>query len=443
MKSLARRSVFSKLLIAGFGFTLLINAIVFFGTHWIMRSAKMPVVERIDASLGRATVSLARELEAAPGRETGERIKTQYGFEVATAAWATGEVTAERLQQEFRPERSLEGGQVELGRAGAAPGPVFRLHTTGGPIYFLGDHVIRTTVTPPRGRMLLQLVLVSLSILAVYLVVRRTIRPLKTLERGVVALTQGDLDHSVEIEGDDEFADMGRAFNQMRARIRAMLAEREQLLADMSHEFRSPLTRMRVALELMDGCDARDAIVEDVLELDSMVTHILESARLENRGGGLRSEKVALSALLDEKAAAAGPHPGVARHRPPAPVFAAGDPALLGILFKNLLENALKYSTGVAQPVEITEKQGDDGLITVVVRDHGPGIPAGERERVFEPFYRVDKSRSKNTGGFGLGLALCRKIALAHGGTIRLAAPAQGQGLEAIVTLPAASAPPS
>jgi signal transduction histidine kinase len=274
----------------------------------------------------------------------------------------------------------------------------------------------------------------ALIILLAYLVLRRSLRPLRALHEGVTRLSEGELDVSVPSRTRDEFGALAEAFNQMVRRISEMLRARDQLLLDVSHELRSPLTRVKVALALMPEGDKRQRIEADVAEMEAMLAELLELERL--RGGrGLRRERLDLVALLREVVEGFQDRPPGVRFVAEAPeIWAEVDGEKIRVVLRNLLENAFKYSLAESRPVEVRVKTDGEAVI-VIVRDDGPGLPTEDLHNLFEPFFRVDRSRSKKSGGYGLGLSICKRIVEAHGGRIE-AANKSGRGAEFTVTLP-------
>ncbi|HEV7509179.1 MAG TPA: HAMP domain-containing sensor histidine kinase [Thermoanaerobaculia bacterium] len=274
----------------------------------------------------------------------------------------------------------------------------------------------------------------AMIVLLAYLVLRRSLRPLRALHEGVARLSEGELDVTVPSRTRDEFGALAEAFNQMVRRISEMLRARDQLLLDVSHELRSPLTRIKVALALLPEGDKQRRIEADVAEMEAMIAELLELERL--RGGqGLRRERLDLVALLRQVAEGFEDRPPGVRFVAAAPeIWAEVDGEKIRVVLRNLLENAFKYSLADSRPVEVVVKT-DGEAVTLVVADDGPGLPADDLHNLFEPFFRVDRSRSKKSGGYGLGLSICKRIVEAHGGRIE-AANRSGRGAEFTVTLP-------
>ncbi|HJS56999.1 MAG TPA: HAMP domain-containing sensor histidine kinase [Vicinamibacteria bacterium] len=237
---------------------------------------------------------------------------------------------------------------------------------------------------------------------------RRLTGRLERLRQRVEDLGGGKLEARAPIEGRDEVAALARSFNSAAERIEALVMAQRRMLAFASHELRSPLARLSVALEMMAADPALKARARrDLAELDGLIGELLEASRLEAQGA--RAEAVDLLALVAEEAARSGADvEGV-------PVVLRGDARLLRRLVRNLLENARRHGAGSAVEARV-ESDGPGARLSVA--DRGPGVPESERERIFEPFYRPPGS-AESGEGYGLGLALVRQIARAHGGDAR------------------------
>jgi len=246
---------------------------------------------------------------------------------------------------------------------------------------------------------------------------RRLLLPLRALADGVVRLTRGDLNVSIASSSRDEFAALTDAFNRMVTRVREMLAAREQLLTDVSHELRSPITRMKVALELLPDSETRTRLAADVHELEALVTEVLELQRLQSVHG-IHKEPMDLVLLTENVVASFGQtKPAITMKAGERPVSIAADMRLMTVVLRNLIENAVTHSLPDSGPVFVSVEKTAAGVV-IRVQDDGPGIPEQEAERVFEPFYRLDRSRSRQTGGYGLGLSICKRAIAAHGGRL-------------------------
>ena len=257
-------------------------------------------------------------------------------------------------------------------------------------------------------------------------VARRLTQRLEALQRGVQRWGEGDLSARLPEGGQDEVADLSRRFNAAAERVQSLMASQaallqsqKSLLANASHELRSPLARIRMAVELsgtQGSPAARDEILRSITELDQLVDEILLASRLDAREADMGTvESVDLIGLLAEECARVGavfelPEgtgevvvPGVAR--------------LLRRAVRNLLENAVRHGRRTGHAEVVAQLSLEGGYAVLHIDDRGPGVPPDQRERIFEPFYRLPGA-SEREGGVGLGLALVRQIAARHGGSV-------------------------
>ncbi len=280
----------------------------------------------------------------------------------------------------------------------------------------------------PVGYLLLIALVVALG---AYPVVRTLTRRLESLRSGVEAFGKGDLVARVPVSGSDEVAAVAESFNLAAARIERLVNAHRALLANASHELRSPVTRLRMAMDLDEGDPEgrrRAEMLRNLGEIDQLVDEILLASRLDHVRGLERPERLDLLALVTEECV----RHGIEARGTPADV--TGDARLLTRLTRNLVVNALRHGR---PPVDVAVGIRD-GRVVLTVRDHGEGLPKGEETRVFEPFYRP-AGRSEAAGGWGLGLALVRQIAEHHDGSVRAEA-ADGGGARFVVELPASAA---
>jgi signal transduction histidine kinase len=244
-------------------------------------------------------------------------------------------------------------------------------------------------------------------------VVRRLTRRLEALKLGVEAFGAGALSQRVSEDGRDEVAALGASFNRSAARIEALLNSHRSLLANASHELRSPLARLKMALAMLDEAtpEQRRALQVEVQtnigELDALVEEVLLASRLDAPGGAPQREPVDLLGLAAEEAARLG------ADAEGQSLVVTGEERLLRRALRNLLENARRYG-GESVAVAVAREPG--GAV-ITVSDRGPGVPEAYRERIFEPFFRLP-GHAEREGGVGLGLALVRQIAERHGGRV-------------------------
>jgi signal transduction histidine kinase len=289
--------------------------------------------------------------------------------------------------------------------------------------------------TPRRlraeGHHMLQMLLGIAAVvgLAAYPAVSRLTRRLERLRASLDAWGGGRLDARAGVDGRDEIAAVASSFNAAADRVEGLLAAHKALLAHASHELRSPLTRLRLAVEIYAASPdpaLRPAIEGDIAELDGLVEEILLASRLDHAPAATERETIDLLGLAAEEAARAG---AILRKADPSQTAfdVQGSPRLLRRLIRNLVENAGKHGR---PPVEIELARRDDPLgpaVAITVADQGPGIAEAERERVFEPFYRP-RGHAESAGSWGLGLSIVRQIAERHGGTVACEAAPDGGG---------------
>jgi signal transduction histidine kinase len=283
----------------------------------------------------------------------------------------------------------------------------------------------------PAG-MLAMWVAVALGIgIGAYPVVRRLTRRLERLQASVEAWGEGRLSTRVVVEGEDEVAGLAASFNLAAARIESLVGAQKTMLANASHELRSPLTRIRMAVELLQReapAGVRDELARNIEELDQLIEEVLLASRLDTFAEAERRiESVDLTALVAEECARAG------AELSGATAGIDGEPRLLRRMVRNLLENAHRHGGGTPVEVELT---ADEDARWLRICDGGPGVPEPERDLIFAPFYRVSGAREAE-GGVGLGLSLVRQIARRHGGEVScLGRPGGGSCFE--VRLPRA-----
>ncbi|MDQ3059031.1 MAG: ATP-binding protein [Pseudomonadota bacterium] len=284
--------------------------------------------------------------------------------------------------------------------------------------------------------------LVGLAVaLGAYPIMRRLTLRLEALQRGVERWGSGDLSARVNAQGSDEIAFLAERFNHAAERIETLMDSHRSLLANASHELRSPLARIRMGLELLDPSGAspqRREISRSITELDQLIDEILLASRLDARQADAEPfETLDLTGLAAEECARVNAE--LQAELPGGPdadhsLMLQGSPRLLRRLIRNLLENARRYGRGDITLALSLKSAGAGQRAVIEVHDRGPGVPAGQRERIFEPFYRLPGA-SEREGGVGLGLALVKSISERHGGSVRCEAR-PGGGASFIVELP-------
>ena len=316
-------------------------------------------------------------------------------------------------------------------------------------------HRIRFALAAPpdsqRPRLIGWATLAALLLLtgAAYFSMARLLRPLRAIGAGVEAYGQGRFDVPIAVRRDDELGDLSRRINAMAASLGGMLDAKRALLLAMSHELRSPLTRARINTELLDDSPERAALLLDLNEMAELISTLLEGERLSaasstassaSTASGhsvLQAEPTDLPALLRTAAAAHGAPLHVQIDETIGHVTV--DPTRVRLLLRNLLSNAARHAADAAEPPLLYLQREAEGHIALGLRDHGPGVPADVLPLLADAFYRPDAARTRQRGGVGLGLHLCRLVAQAHGGALRIRNAGAGHaGLDvAMVWVPA------
>jgi signal transduction histidine kinase len=278
-------------------------------------------------------------------------------------------------------------------------------------------------------RLLASLTVLFAAVIVVSLIaVHWATRPLKRLSDAAEGLGRNIDRPPLDETGPDEVVRAARAFNRMQSRLQGYIRDRTRVLAAMSHDLKTPITRLRLRAELLDDPEHRRRFTRDLDEMESMVGATLDFLRGLETGEAVKP--IDVMALLESLQADIAETGGEVTIEGGATAPYPGKPQALKRCLSNLLENAIKYGKRAHVIVE-----DEPAHLRIRIQDEGPGLPPEEVERVFEPFYRAEESRSRETGGTGLGLTIARNVAENHAGTLKLL-NRPGAGLEACLTLP-------
>lgn len=272
---------------------------------------------------------------------------------------------------------------------------------------------------------LLLIIFISGVIILLYFLLRKIFKPLKDLTVAVQQIGDGKYNVKLPVDRNDELGELADSINEMSDKINNSIKAKEQLLIDVSHELRSPLTRIKLGLEV-DSPKKR--IEEDVIEMEKMVTRLLENYKADSAFTDLKIEKTEVVSLLEDTIAEYDTYERINFAKSSDEIYVFGDFEKLQMVFRNLIDNALKYSS---EKVDIELNAGESSVI-IVFADKGVGISGEDLKYIFEPFYRADRSRSRQTGGFGLGLSICKKIIDAHKAEITIESK-PGEGTKVIL----------
>ncbi|OIR07059.1 osmolarity sensor protein EnvZ [mine drainage metagenome] len=336
-----------------------------------------------------------------------------------------------RLPPDFRRDRHERMMAQMLGGRPDAPGRMFfmtQVRLRDGSWVTFDTRVPKESASLPLRLALTLLVLLVTVLLLSLVAVRWLTRPLHVLAAAADELGRDINRPPLPEEGPLEVRSAAQAFNKMQARLVRFIEDRTRMLAAMSHDLKTPITRMRLRAELLEDEEVRDRFEKDLIEMEVMVTQTLDFMKGLDKHQALQPiDVMALLESLQSDYQEMGREVSIEGE---AKLPCLGVPQLLKRCIANLLDNAVNYGKRARIVVE-------EGATELVIRiaDEGPGLQEAELEKVFEPFYRVEGSRSRETGGTGLGLAIARNIAQTLGGDLRLANRPQG-GLEAILSLP-------
>lgn len=354
-----------------------------------------------------------------PSREKGEILARRLGVDIFyfgdSSSWRTLDdaetaLFAEKMMTTNKIVRGYHRGKLYVG-----------FGDERGYFFFYGNLLFNTERLPKIVGVFF--IVWLLFFITALILIRLILSPVKGLEQGVRALEDGDFTFRISGAGNDELGDLAKGFNHMTEQIQRMIADKEQLMLNVSHELKTPLTRIKLSLEFLDDEVSRKSITEDLDEMEAKIREILTSARLDTPYGNPATERINLPLFLKAIVKQYGKaSPGARLLSEEPAVFVDVDPGLFRTACKNILENAIRYSKPDSAPVEI--RYGDMGDWTEIsFRDHGIGIPQEHLERVFEPFYRVDVPHDEDaggSGGYGLGLYLAKKIITSHTGSVSL-----------------------
>ncbi len=424
-------SVFTRLLLTILAAGMAITFIVIAGFIVIRAHTESAFERNLKVYSDYLLSDLGDPPDEARAREISRRTGLAIRFEHPENTWQAGV-----LPRYFNLKHAWVRNHPSGMRMGSSKGYHFlQLEHAGGTLLFVasmstehGEHAI--------GILAVMALIMAGVLAAAYFYLRKLLGPLRTLKAGVDEVGVGRLDHRIPENGRSELRDLARAFNAMADRLSRLMKSKEQLLLDVSHELRTPITRMKVQLEFLEDVDARESLRGDVAEMESMVATLLESARMRHNATALTLKAINLAKVARSLATDFRDRPPFVQLGPLVENPVMVDPEKMRMVLRNLLDNALKHTPDSGPPVMLSMEAEADGL-NIVVADQGEGIPESAMPHLFEPFYRPDTSRSRKTGGYGLGLSLCKAIVDAHGGMIDLTSTV-GKGTRVVVTIPQA-----
>ncbi|MCW2498044.1 ATP-binding protein [Jatrophihabitans sp.] len=448
----ARQSLRARLTLIS---TAIFSVAVLTGAILVIQLQRYALLHVLDASAQKSAVDVAQQIEQDPTRR--EVLPTTGGV-TAVQVVNDDDIVIAASPGTIHSAPILDARQLDAAREG------HRLDITS-PTTGLGERVLAVraqnntvlvvtdlTRIDDSIRVLTRVALIGgplavlLMALATYLVAALTLRPVAALRNGASDITAAGLAaQRLPVPGArDEIHRLAITLNAMLDRIDSATSKQRTFVGDAAHELRSPLASLRVQLEVAqrigpdsDWSGLVDDVLEDVSRLDRLVEGLLSLARLDEAVGSLRHEPVSLDSLVGAVVE------NYEHSRLPVtltevvPLSLVADPDALRRIVVNLVDNGLRHASGGVTITLGLDQSDDRANAVLTVTDDGPGIPEEERERVFDRFYRVEASRSRESGGTGLGLAIVRDLVRAHRGSVRLLDRADGRpGLRAVVTLP-------
>ena len=429
LKTFVPRSLYARFLliiILPVILTQLVALYIFYERHWSSISRNM------SRSLSGEIAWVVNEFSQKPVDAYSEIIRKAKGFmglEVKFYLDATffGESTFDHQYQQFEQHlRSLFGNKAVITYPDKRDEVDVRVQLDNGVLHITTTR--KRLINPTTYIFTLWIVTSAVLLLIVaILFLRNQVRSIMRLTEAAEKFGKGQDTPDFRPQGAKEVRRAAVAFIEMRERIKRLLTRRTQMLAGISHDLRTPLTRMKLQLEMLEGSEAK-SLKEDVQEMEKMLEGYLDFVRGE---GGESTELVDLKTFVDQVVEGYHNHAEditssvASGMEVPIKVFS------MKRCFTNLIDNALRYGG----KVQISAEDRQDSHIAIYIDDDGPSVPEEERENVFQPFYRLEQSRNQATGGIGLGLAITRDIVHRHGGEVSLTDAPSG-GLRVVITLP-------
>ncbi len=426
-----RRSLFLRLLLI-FGTTVLLFIVIIAGTLQLV-SNNSNTIDAIPDFFTRNIDSIIdiESIGAPPNLANAMRLAEELGWTIQIRSpimrWSSD--TDDRIdvsQAEFDHTLSAD---AEIRRIG---GEDIILVERGGYEFYLYQRAV-----PEAGANNIVLyagfALAALVLLLNYIMVNRLLAPVRLLKQGAERIRNGDLGFRVDSDRQDELGELTESINHMADSLQSMLEAKRQLLLAISHELRSPLAKAKLRLEFLDDSEQTGQLREDINDIDLLIADLIEAERLNQEHSVLVAEAVRLGGFVRSVTAQYIEYRGsleVETSRPDQEFHI--DKLRIRLLLTNLLNNAVRH--GENNPITVKVSFPGEGARIEVV-DQGEGIPGEHLAQIAEPFYRADSARRRNTGGTGLGLYLCRLIAEAHGGGLKIDSR-PGEGTRVIVKLP-------
>ena len=305
-----------------------------------------------------------------------------------------------------------------------------------------GDYTIflvtpKMSVAAQRTYIIELIIAITLLVFLIcYAMVQRIFRPIKSIEEGANQIGQGQLEYRIDVKQKDELGSLAEKINQLAVNVQEMLAAKQRLNLGVSHELRSPLTRARLEVELLEDSKIKEDLLNEINAMETIIANLLDSEAINYGHKKLKLELFELGDMISQMIQKSGflTDSNIAFIPLDYAAQVEADKTLFEVMIKNILENALRYNPVEGEPIQIRVEQVED-TYEIKIKDFGPGFSKEDLTKVTEPFYRTGQSRSRQSGGFGLGLYLCKQIVEAHQGTIAIANH-EKTGAVVVITIP-------
>jgi signal transduction histidine kinase len=408
------RSIFTKLLFIIIGAAVLIHIILLGAYHMYAANSSY----RLMANVIQYADYIKKDLGTPPDIKEANRVSENTGilinYKSATQQWFTGKSTDIPDKSKMRTVKNSNGVTLAYSHGHAVVTFTDKDSTME---LILAPDSSQTKMVKIYGYC--TLILILLVLLGAYLIIRMHIKPVKQMYKAIGEVKKGNYDYKIKSKGKDELGQLCKLFNELTEEISRAVKTRERMLTDVSHDLRTPITSMKLAAEMISETDVKEDIKEDLDYIDEMISQILDSTRLHNMHNLKPDiERFCLNELVKKTASQLPSHDQTIIFKDDTNAFVSADKKLTAMAFKNILENAIKYSAQSEAPIEVIISQFRCRY-TLTVIDKGIGISSEDLLYVTEPFYRAENSRTRATG-YGLGLNLCERIAKAQGGDLTI-----------------------
>lgn len=422
-----RKSLITRLMLYFVATGLVV--VVLFGINFV-HSVKVHFKQEVLPNIAQYLTYITDDIGTPPNLSKARRLSNQLHFEMA--------VKGPGLNWKSHPELPcVDEVELESGPAPYQQYQVGRLDRRNYVMLERDDYRFTYVIGPPfkhdnyrRSAGLFLVIILALGTL--FWLLRRSLKPLDRIGSGIRRIGEGHFDTKIEETGSSEFRELAMGINDMSGQIESMLEGKRQLLVAISHELRSPLTRAKLNTELLVDQDNKQAIIEDLNEIQALISLILEAEHLNQSHASLNRSEVRIDLLIEGVVDRYFPRSKVETDL--SKLTLQADEPRLQLLIKNLIDNAVKFSNRAEQSPKVSCFPEQNAVVIEVV-DFGIGISEEDLQQIAQPFYRADKARQRKTGGFGLGLHLCDLIVKAHGGQITFKSLA-GKGTTVTCKLP-------